>query len=93
VSASLPATFIDEYGDEHDWDDPAPPCDCDTLPDPDCPYCGEAAEVDAAPYTYRDLVADVAEARGMDMDEYVDHLGLLRGEVEDMEPEWMTDEY
>jgi hypothetical protein len=92
MGGRAPATFVDQYGQEHDWDAPAPVCDCELIPDPDCPYCGPDAEKDEG-YTYRVMVGDVAAARGMDLDEYLEHLGLLRGEVEDMDPEWLPDEH
>lgn len=77
-----PPTYIDpQTGISHDWDDEMSP-DVNAYDD---------GAVGA--YTYRDLAYDRADAAGMDIDEYLDHLAFRHGEGYDekMSPDYVDD--
>lgn len=76
MSIAWPEHYVDpQTGTAHSWDDAVPRAD-DEYDD----GCHDR------PYTYRDLIGDQAEARGMDVEEYLDHLAFRRGE--DVDDEW-----
>lgn len=78
-----PAVYVDpETGEEHAWDDEVPADEFDEA-DPE------------QPYTYREMAFDVATARGMDIDEYLNSLAYQRNDYCDDGdvPEWADEDY
>jgi hypothetical protein len=67
-----------DTGRSHAWTDPVPDDDGVVHPEDG--------------YTYQDLVADQAEAHGMEIGEFLDHLALQRGDGDEkLSPPWVDD--